>query len=77
MRPFLLLRAEDASGVSGTGAVAEGVVWADGSVALHWLTRTPSWVLYKSIEDVEHIHGHGGKTRVWYIPLQPAPAAAG
>jgi len=50
--------------VSGTGRVAEGVIFSNGWVALVWLTETPSMGFYPSIEAVEAIHGHSGKTRV-------------
>lgn len=73
MRPFILVRIADDSGVSGTGTVAEGCEWADGTVAMRWLTRTASTAVYDSIAHVEHIHGHGGKTRVLFIPLTPPP----
>jgi len=63
-RLFHLLRLDDESGVSGTGRVAEGVVFSNGWVALLWLTETPSMGFYPSIEAVETIHGHSGKTRV-------------
>jgi hypothetical protein len=63
-RLFHLLRLADESGVSGTGRVAEGVIFSNGWVALLWLTETPSMGFYPSIEAVEAIHGHSGKTRV-------------
>ena len=59
---FHLHRQEDESGVSGTGVVAEGVRFSDGRCVLRWLTRVSSIAIYNSIEDVEAIHGHGGKT---------------
>lgn len=31
------------------------------------LTTTPSIGLYKSINDVEKIHGHDGKTKIIFI----------
>lgn len=62
MRRFYLQRDEDESGVSGVGDVAEGVEFLSGQVSLCWLTDTPSIGIYDSIEDVETIHGHGGKT---------------
>ena len=64
VRTFHLLRLEDESGVSGTGWVAEGVVFSNGWVSLIWLTDTPSLNFYPTIEAVEAIHGHGGLTRV-------------
>jgi len=64
VRTFHLLRLEDESGVSGTGWVAEGAVFSNGWVALIWGTETPSLNFYMSIEDVEAVHGHGGRTRI-------------
>ena len=66
-RRFRLVRHEDESGVSGTGMVAEGVVFTNGRVAMSWLTMPGSEAFYQSIKDVEAIHGHGGKTVVEYI----------
>jgi hypothetical protein len=64
MKPFWLERVEDESGVSGVGLVAEGVVFSNGWCALTWLTMHMSVSLYQSIEEVEAIHGHEGKTKV-------------
>lgn len=63
-RIFYLNRKEDATGVSGTGRVAEGAQFSDGSCVLRWLTLVRSTVFYNSIADVEHIHGHSGLTEV-------------
>lgn len=64
MRLFHLQRLEDESGVSGTGRVADGVVFEDGHAVIRWRTATSSTACYDSIEDVEAIHGHNGKTIV-------------
>jgi hypothetical protein len=65
-RCFELHRDEDPTGISGTGVVAEGVEFSTGWVALAWLTEVRSLVYYPDIQSVEHIHGHGGSTRlVW------------
>lgn len=66
MRNFRLKRNVDESGISGTGYVTEGVIFTDGSVAMRWLTHVSSTCFYKSIEDVETIHGHEGRTVVEY-----------
>lgn len=65
-RPFVLFRSEDETGVSGVGVVAEGVEFADGTVALRWRGRWPTSVVFheRGIEAVNAVHGHGGKTRV-------------
>lgn len=67
MRRFVLQRDEDESGVSGTGLVAEGVVFWDGHAALRWRSNTRSTTLYDNISDLEGIHGHGGKTRIVWM----------
>jgi hypothetical protein len=67
MRRFYFVRQTDVSGVSGTGAVVEGVQFTDGSVVVRWLTFLSSMTFYKSIEDAIAIHGHEGSTDlVWY-----------
>lgn len=64
MRAFRLYRIEDVSGVSGTGIVAQGVEFDDGTAALRWLTEYRSTVLYDSLDTLEKIHGHDGRTVV-------------
>ena len=69
-RLFRLLRLEDETGLSGTGPVAEGVLFDNGKVAVGWGGQqgVPSVAVFDSIEQVEKIHGHGGKTRVeWQV----------
>ena len=61
---FHLRRIEDATGVSGTGRVAEGVVFSDGTCAIRWLTATKSTAVYATLADVITIHGHDGGTLV-------------
>ena len=61
---FYLHRVEDDSGISGTGRIAQGVIFDNGKVALTWLSDTPSTGVYDSIGDVRTIHGHEGKTEV-------------
>jgi hypothetical protein len=67
MRLFQLLRIEDESGVSGTGVVAQGVCFDDGTCVMRWLTKIASTAFYESLTQLEAIHGHGGKTRVVLI----------
>jgi hypothetical protein len=66
LQTFRLERDEDETGISGTGTVAEGVVWSSGEVHIHWVTgEHQSFVHWpKGLESVEKIHGHGGKTRI-------------
>lgn len=67
MKKFNLKRIEDESGVSGTGYVAQGVVFDDGTCALRWLTKYASTAIYNNIEILEHIHGHNGKTEIEFL----------
>lgn len=67
MKLFKLIRTEDESGVSGTGSVAEGVVFTDGRVVMRWTTHLNSTTFYDCIDDVIAIHGHNGKTKVEYM----------
>lgn len=64
---FVLRRNEDETGISGTGIVAHGIVFPDGTVAMRWATEIASTAIYSSVEAVETIHGHGGKTQVIFM----------
>lgn len=69
MRRFELHRHEDETGISGTGVVAEGVVFRNGKIAMAWVTKYTSLAIYDDMETLEHIHGHEGRTRVvWRDP---------
>jgi hypothetical protein len=67
IRRFELHRDVDHSGVSGTGVVAEGVQFTDGTCALRWGGECASTVVWASIADAEKIHGHGGATRFVFL----------
>ncbi|MFD9630111.1 hypothetical protein [Streptomyces violascens] len=70
---FNLLRDTDVSGVSGTGKVAEGVIFSDGEAAIHWLGEWPTTTTHpKGIVSIKEVHGHHGATR---IVLADDPAA--
>lgn len=75
MRTFTLHRQDDATGVSGTGVVAWGVLWPDGSVSIRWNSPTPSFISFEGVpsdtqlqrvgdQHVRSVHGHNGKTIV-------------
>ena len=64
MTKFWLKRHKDLSGVSGTGTVAEGVVFSNGEAVVHWLSKLSSICVYGSLEDVKLIHGHDGLTDI-------------
>jgi hypothetical protein len=70
MRRYRLNRLTDPTGVSGTGIVAEGVVFSDGHAVTHWLTEVHSTVCWdthsvdEAVAAIERIHGHGGYTTI-------------
>jgi L-alanine-DL-glutamate epimerase-like enolase superfamily enzyme len=64
---FYLKRIEDETGISGTGYVAEGIQFSDGTCVLHWLTTTTSTGIYHSIVEMEYIHGHRGSGKTVVI----------
>lgn len=68
-RAFVLERLEDVGGVSGTGTVAEGVEFSDGTVALRWTSEWPTSVVFhdRGIESVRAVHGHDGRTRIVWV----------
>lgn len=66
-RRFRLVRDHDVSGVSGLGVVAHGVQFADGAVVTRWDAEIAQTCVWASIADVEHVHGHGGATRIVWI----------
>ena len=66
MRLFHFERDEDASGVSGTGVVAHGVEFNDGTCAVRWNSSMASTAVFSSMDDIVAIHGHDGKTRIVY-----------
>ena len=58
MRRFTMVREYDASGVSGTGLVLEGVQFSTGVVVIHWLTPPPrgSISVFDSFDQFLAIH---------------------
>lgn len=64
VRVFHLHRRIDHTGISGTGCVAEGVVFSDGTVAIRWRSATASTVVYDTLAKVKAVHGHGGSTEI-------------
>lgn len=67
MRRFELHRDEDATGVSGTGIVVEGVMFSDGSAAYRWMTKYSTICIAQEMEIIYQVHLHEGKTRVVWI----------
>lgn len=64
VRFFQLHRDKDLTGFSGTGVVADGVVWPDGTVSMRWRGPVRTTVEAACLTDIETIHGHDGATRV-------------
>lgn len=74
-RTFTIQREMDVTGISGTGHVADGVVFPDGTTVVRWRDLggpaaergvRPTTVVFESVEAVEALHGHNGATRlVW------------
>ena len=56
------------------GVVAEGCQFSDGWCALTWLTHLSSKCWYHSVDVLERIHGHEGRTIVVWDddPHEPA-----
>ncbi|MFD3517739.1 hypothetical protein [Streptomyces sp. NPDC058657] len=73
-RRFVLRRRRDISGISGTGDVADGVLWPDGTASVRWRGEHPSIVFWdRGRVSVEFIHGHVGATEVEFLdPEEPA-----
>lgn len=69
MRLFRFNRKEDATGISGTGMVAEGVEFENGKCALSWRTDKSGLVIYDSISVAESVHGHEGSTQVEVLEM--------
>ena len=66
---FHLMRHEDATGTSGTGVVAIGCQLPSGSCVIEWTSYHSSLGIYRNINDIEALHGHGGNTSiVWGLP---------
>ena len=63
--------------MSGTGAVATGVEWPDGHVALRWMADDPEAVsstsFWSSVAELLQVHGHRGDSEIVY--LDPDAAA--
>lgn len=63
-RMFEMHRKIDETGVSGTGHVADGVEFADGTCVLRWKTSTPGTTVFATREHMMKVHGHDGKTEL-------------
>jgi len=66
-RRFVLEREEDETGLSGTGTVAWGVVFPDGAAVTRWNAPIAQTCVWRSVDDIEYVHGHLGKTKIVYL----------
>lgn len=66
-RRFHLVRHNDISGISGTGIVAEGILFTNNKVVLAWTGHHTSIAVYDSLAECEAVHGHEGSTVVEWI----------
>lgn len=77
-RRFHLHRVADATGISGTGIVGEGVEFTDGTTVMRWRELPeddPNYirgvrattVVYPSVDAVLALHGHNGWSRIDWI----------
>lgn len=67
VKTFKLVRREDVSGVSGTGVVAVGAQFPTGRIVTEWLPGridVRSFNIYLSVEELELVNGHEGKTQI-------------
>ncbi|MEU7403833.1 hypothetical protein [Streptomyces sp. NPDC044948] len=61
-RPFVLQRDRDVSGVSGTGVIADGVLFPDGHAVIHWRGKWPLTTPHPDgMASIIGIHDHGGR----------------
>ncbi len=67
-RPFILQRDRDISDVSGTGIIADGVLFPDGHAALHWRGKWPLTTPHPDgMDSIIAIHDHGGRGELHVI----------
>ncbi|MFE2407056.1 hypothetical protein ACFXDE_01795 [Kitasatospora sp. NPDC059408] len=76
--PFVLRRHHDITGVSGTGIVADGVLFpaaGKSRAVVRWRGERGSTVVWDHLGHVKEIHGHDGATVVEFIPVDELIAA--
>jgi hypothetical protein len=69
-RRFYLYRQEDISGISGLGIVADGVLFPNGLCVIAWRGKYHSIEVFPTVQQLEAVHGHGGKTHIVYEDLE-------
>lgn len=71
-----MVRDHDETGVSGVGLVIRGVEFPDGTVVTQWVGKISQVSVWDSIEHMETIHGHGGKTKIEWVDKRNARFAS-
>lgn len=67
-RRFHMNRTVDITGTSGTGTVAEGIEFTDGTVVIRWRPiPATSTCCYATIDELLKIHGHDGATTILWL----------
>ncbi len=77
-QPFVLRRHHDVTGVSGTGIVADGVLFpaaGKSKAVVRWRGDRGSTVVWDTITHVREIHGHDGATVIELVPVDELIAA--
>lgn len=64
LRTFRVVRDEDVSGVSGTGVIAEGVLFSNGKVVVNWISMHKILEVVDSVAEWQAVHGHEGRTKI-------------
>jgi hypothetical protein len=78
MRRFHVQRDQDVTGVSGTGVVADGVQFPDGTTVVRWRELPQNsdnyqrgvratTVVFPDAHAVEALHGHNGATHLEWL----------
>jgi hypothetical protein len=71
-RRWRLVRSEDVTGISGTGIVVQGLELPSGPCVYTWVGERSTTTIARSVEDVQEIHGHGGRTVLEWIDRETA-----
>ncbi|MFF1790789.1 hypothetical protein ACFVX9_30530 [Kitasatospora sp. NPDC058243] len=77
-QPFILRRHHDVTGVSGTGIVADGVLFpaaGKSRAVVRWRGERGSTVVWDHLGHVKEIHGHDGATVIELVPVDDLIAA--
>lgn len=63
IKVFVLIRHVDVTGISGTGKIAVGTQWPDGTCTMFWL-NTKTTGFYWSLEQLQEIHCYSGNAHI-------------